>query len=625
MKRLSAETLRRLAADLHTEPEDELESEVRRARATGARVLGRYLLLEEIGRGSGGRVYRAYDPTLRRLAAVKLLSIRALDAGARSQFEREVIAMAGLASPHIVRVLDAGTEGDELWFAMEWMGEGSLEDALARGPMQPEQAIRIVREVGEALDCMHEAGLLHLDVKPANVLLEGGRARLADFGAVARRLPPIESAEAATGKRPIGTRGYMAPEQARGDWTELDRRADVYGLASLLATLLTAHPPEEAPLDPLPAHLAEAIRRGRESEREARFACVEDFLSALEEPGARLGGRRLPIGSLTTLILAVASLLGLFLLLRRGSGGEGNLPGERPSLPEGNLAGASREVQRDYLIARCRTFFEDFSYHPIDLDRWLSTIEESPLSEVISGLADAGDPWARSLLGVEPPPTVGRGPVELDLACAALALTGDDPALAAAGLRSLADESGDAGPRLLLAMYELSEEEPLAARGILAGLEHPAADRMRTIIDEALGDQAADTLPRLRQAAREVGVFWADVGVAELLAGDADAAADAFERCLAGASTCVTAWHHLAVARERLGDREGALGALERVCALAGELGWDASPARDWTFLSRSSYVLLWPSAVAIRSDPWLAQLRSSEGYRDRIEPLLPR
>jgi eukaryotic-like serine/threonine-protein kinase len=211
-------------------------------------VAGRYALRERIGAGGMCEVWRADDLRLDRPVALKLLLPHlAHDADARARFEVEARRAARIASPRVVRVLDAGeaagsedaaagVEGPEAWMAMELVDGPPLSQVLAAGPLAPASALRVAVEVAEGLAAAHELGVVHRDVKPGNVLLAADGARLSDFG-IARA--EGDARVTATGQM-VGTAAYLAPEQARGELAT--PASDVYALGCVLFEALTGRP-----------------------------------------------------------------------------------------------------------------------------------------------------------------------------------------------------------------------------------------------------------------------------------------------------------------------------------------------------------------------------------------------
>jgi eukaryotic-like serine/threonine-protein kinase len=194
---------------------------------------------EELGRGGMGRVFRARHVGLDRAVAVKLLPpALAGDEDFQARFSREARALAQLGHPHVVGVHDFGvTAGGQSYLVMELVPGGTL---AARLPLAPDEALRVTAEICDGLAYAHAKGIVHRDVKPANVLFDAaGRARLADFG-IARLL----DAPAGSLTRPslvLGTPAYMAPESRAG--AAPDPRADVFAVGVLLHEALTGRLP----------------------------------------------------------------------------------------------------------------------------------------------------------------------------------------------------------------------------------------------------------------------------------------------------------------------------------------------------------------------------------------------
>jgi serine/threonine-protein kinase len=185
-------------------------------------------------------VYRVHDPALDRDVALKVLPAEFLhDPAFAARFQQEARVAAKLEHPHIVPVHAFGIEAGRPWMAMRLLAGGSLAERVRRGPLAPREAAALLRGVAGALDYAHARGIVHRDVKPANVLLdEGGRAYLADFG-IARMLEgsPIVTATGLIQGSPT----YMAPEQAMGE--KVDRLADVYALGVMAFECLTGRVP----------------------------------------------------------------------------------------------------------------------------------------------------------------------------------------------------------------------------------------------------------------------------------------------------------------------------------------------------------------------------------------------
>ena len=205
--------------------------------------IGPYRLLEEVGRGGMGVVYRAYQENLDRTVALKMLAPGRTGREFLERFRQEVRAMAGLSHPNVVAVFDAGEVLGRPYLVMEFVpGETCQQHLQRRGPLPAEQAARIVCQVAQAVEFLHQKGMLHRDLKPSNILLdESGHVRVTDFGLVAM----LEQGREGDAGALAGTPAYMAPEQVDPELAPLDQRTDVYGLGALLYALLTGHPPAE--------------------------------------------------------------------------------------------------------------------------------------------------------------------------------------------------------------------------------------------------------------------------------------------------------------------------------------------------------------------------------------------
>lgn len=208
-----------------------------------------YRIIRLLGEGGMGSVYLAQHPRLPREDALKLLSgVHASNAEFRGRFEREADVAAGLRHPNIVSVYDRGAEGDQLWISMQYVDGVDAADLVAAGPkaLTPERALVIIGDAAKALDHAHRNGVLHRDVKPANILVTGPvddsgdeSALLTDFG-IARAIQSAAEGLTMPGYM-VGTTAYAAPEMLRGG--QVDHRIDVYALACTLYEMLTGRQP----------------------------------------------------------------------------------------------------------------------------------------------------------------------------------------------------------------------------------------------------------------------------------------------------------------------------------------------------------------------------------------------
>ena len=206
---------------------------------TGRR-LGPYQLLEAIGRGGMGVVYRARQPSVSRDVAIKLIDAPyARHAAFLSRFEREVQAVAHLQHPHILPVYDVGVAAGQPYLVMAYLSGGTLARRIAAHPdgLPLDEVVRLTAQIAAALDHAHRAGIIHCDLKPGNVLLdERGNAYLADFGLVRM----AQEAGLSRGRQP-GTPEYMAPEVAAG--ATPNPASDIYALGMIVFEMLTGRRP----------------------------------------------------------------------------------------------------------------------------------------------------------------------------------------------------------------------------------------------------------------------------------------------------------------------------------------------------------------------------------------------
>ncbi len=204
--------------------------------------VGRYQIIEQLGHGGMATVYRAHDPRFNREVAIKILPRDlTLTPQFRTRFDREAQTIASLEHPAIVPVHDYGEEDGQPYLVMRLMQGGSLADRLREGPLPIREVSKILDRIGSALDRAHEAGVIHRDLKPGNILFDQyGDAYLADFG-IARM---ANSSATLTGSGLIGTPAYMSPEQIEGK--VVDGRTDIYALGIIVFEMLTGERPYQA-------------------------------------------------------------------------------------------------------------------------------------------------------------------------------------------------------------------------------------------------------------------------------------------------------------------------------------------------------------------------------------------
>jgi tetratricopeptide (TPR) repeat protein len=337
---------------------------------TGDVVAERFELEHLAGKGGMGAVYRARDRQTGGAVALKIL----LSGGDAARFEREARVLAGLEHPAIVRYVGHGaTASGERYLAMQWLEGEDLAVRLVRQALSLTESTEVVRRVAAALGAAHERGVVHRDVKPSNVLLAGGeieRAMLLDFGIARRGAEDGLGRMTGTGSF-LGTPGYLAPEQARGD-RGLDARADVFSLGCVLFECVAGRPAfegehvlallakilmEEAPrlgsvCDGVPAALDDLVARmlsKSAAERPRDGAEVERLLGAIplcDDPGSRVAPRA-PAAEITT---GEQRFMAVVLAAAEPVAEDAALSVDAPTLPAvtGQLEALRRAVARFY-------------------------------------------------------------------------------------------------------------------------------------------------------------------------------------------------------------------------------------------------------------------------------------
>jgi serine/threonine-protein kinase len=280
--------------------------------------IGRYALKYRIGEGGLGAVYAALDPLLSRPVAVKMLDVR-VEPSERATldglFLQEARAAARLNHPHIVTVHDAGIDRRGLYIAMERLKGADLRQLLHDGwRPTPAQAATLVRRVADALAYAHDRGVVHCDIKPANIFMVGRSVpKVLDFGIARITRGPKGSAQSGL---IAGSPAYMAPEQLRGE--AVDGRADVYALGTVLYELLSGHrahstPGAEAePLQSLPAGLVAIVQRAMMKKPTERFDSARQLSQALRLWQRQQRLRAAPVSHRAAPWTAAAAALVLF-------------------------------------------------------------------------------------------------------------------------------------------------------------------------------------------------------------------------------------------------------------------------------------------------------------------------
>jgi serine/threonine protein kinase len=242
-----------------------------------AKLFPQLEIIELLGQGGMGAVYKARQPALDRLVALKILSPKsAEDPGFAERFNREARAMAQLNHPNIVAVYDFGQAGDMPYFLMEYVDGVALRQVVQSGKLPPREALQIVLQICEALQFAHDEGVVHRDIKPENVLIDKkGRVKIADFG-IAKILEQAPQDISLTGaKDVVGTVHYMAPEQLENPQA-VDHRADIFSLGVVFYELLTGElpigkfqpPSQKVQMD---VRLDEVVLHSLEKEPERRY------------------------------------------------------------------------------------------------------------------------------------------------------------------------------------------------------------------------------------------------------------------------------------------------------------------------------------------------------------------
>ena len=260
----------------------------------------RYTLDRELGRGGMATVYLAEDVRHRRRVALKVLHPELSAVLGPERFLKEIELTANLQHPHILALFDSGSAAGQLFYVMPFIEGETLRTRLERETQLPvDDALRIAREVADALAYAHERGVIHRDIKPENILLQSGHALVADFG-IALAVQQAGGQRMTQTGLSLGTPQYMAPEQAMGDKT-VDQRADIYALAAVIYEMLTGEPPHTGPsaqaivakvlTEPVrparslraavPQHVDDALHVALEKLPADRFSSVQEFSEAL--------------------------------------------------------------------------------------------------------------------------------------------------------------------------------------------------------------------------------------------------------------------------------------------------------------------------------------------------------
>ncbi len=264
-------------------------------------MIGAYQVVEQIGRGGMATVFKAYQPSMDRYVAIKILpSHFTEDESFVGRFTQEARTLARLEHPHILPVHDYGEQEGTTYLVMRYIKAGTLKDVITRrGPMEPREAVRVLSEVSSALDYAHSQDVIHRDIKPSNILIdERGNTFLTDFG-IAKLV--ADTAQFTASGAIIGTPAYMSPEQGMGQ--PVDYRCDLYSLGVVLYELLTGRVPFEAetPLAVLLKHVNAPLPLPRQIRPELPEAVERVILKAMAKaPGDRFQSAQQMVNALAT-------------------------------------------------------------------------------------------------------------------------------------------------------------------------------------------------------------------------------------------------------------------------------------------------------------------------------------
>ena len=272
------------------------------------RTVSHYKIVEKLGEGGMGVVYKADDTKLKRFVALKFLQPQAFENDEhRQRFIREAQTAAVLDHPNICTIYEIDEQDGLIFISMAYIEGESLKEKVRSGPMAVDDVLDIARQVAQGLDAAHKRGIVHRDIKSANIMVTpGGQARITDFGLA----KTSGGADISKTTRSVGTAAYMSPEQGRGE--TVDHRTDIWSLGVVMYEMLTGQLPfrgeydaaviyslvneDPKPIEKLRPNVPDAVQRiverAMEKEPEDRFQTAAEFLSALRSPLKATGGGR---------------------------------------------------------------------------------------------------------------------------------------------------------------------------------------------------------------------------------------------------------------------------------------------------------------------------------------------
>jgi len=551
-----------------------------RGLAAGARLGGRYRILEVLGIGGMGMVYQAEDEQLGLTIAVKILRPDLVEGEElRERFKQELLLARQVSHPNVVRIHDIGNDGDLVFLTMDFVPGRSLRELLAEEQrLPPERAIEIARQLALALGAAHQAGVVHRDLKPGNVLVDesGGalRAAITDFG-VARSLSGSRRTQPGT---VLGTLGYLSPEQARGE--AVDGRSDLYALGLLLYEMLTGELPFSAATEAemlaqrwsgatpdlrwadgrVPKPLRSLIERLLAHDPARRPADAAEVVRELDRVGAtppafRVGARRrakVAAGLLALLVLA--ALLGVGWTVHRRAR---QPPPRKVAAPAGSSSAGSARHAVALLPLADETGRPDLAWVATGVPEMLATsLAENPELRILD---------SQRVFSTLDDLKLPRGSMT-DAEERRLARLLDADRLVGGRVRA-------AGGQLRIDL-SLVANEPSGAPPAEIHAEAPIAEAFHLV--EELGSTLRQNLAvpavEVASVARRAPAVLASYseGTASLLRGDALAAVPALERAVAADPHYSAAWVQLARAREALGRGEPAKEAARRAVETLG-------------------------------------------------------